>query len=535
MALTLGQQPQLPNINQQAQPVQQPLKPVAGQQASSLGQGTFSAGSNLINAQINPTDSARTQSATGMTDQAAQGLAGYKQPTWTGVQSPNNAGVLGQLGSAYGQTQQMSAAGYNPVAGTDLTGARQQLGMAAGAANGTNPYTGMGQTGGFGYGADTSQVRAMGLDQLNKTLNTTPDRAALASSAFNRIAADSAPQFQQDLRATSALNAALGRKGSGLLTNNLASVQDERNRYLASQQGQLADNAAGLALQDQAAKLAAAQGFGAQLGSLDQGAGSLNLGYQNSNNSALNDAFGRANTAQQNAFGNRLSLANAEANFGQIGRQDATQERQAQIDAQKYGNDILGQKAAAGRQYANDQYGIGQDAYNQAVNERDKGFNAGQVGFQNQRQLLVDLSGYEGNSRANDANAQNALRGERNYQYGLSQDAQLARERQNQQQEQQFQQGFNNSALQTQLGYGASPYSAMTNQANNLSAQGANAMSAGANLLGQYGISRGAADPASGLGPLPGAASVDYGAGLNAAGIDPNDPYASLFQIPTRS
>jgi hypothetical protein len=222
---------------------------------------------NLINSQINPTDSTRTQTASGYTDNAASGLANYKQPTFGSVNPYDPSGVNAQLATGYGQSQGMTASGYNPVAGTDLTGARQQLGMASGAASAANPYTGMGQAGSFSYAGDTGQVRAMGLDQLKQTLNTTPDRAALAASAFNRIAQDSLPDFQNTLRQTAASNAALGRRGSGLMTSNLADVQDARNKYLASQQGQLADNAAGLSLQDQNTKLQAAQGFGQSLAS----------------------------------------------------------------------------------------------------------------------------------------------------------------------------------------------------------------------------------------------------------------------------
>ena len=81
---------------------------------TSAGQGTFSAGSNLINSQYNPTPSARLTGVQGQADAARNQYASAQVPT------------------------------FNAVAGRDVSGAQRYLGQAEQFANATAPGAGGG-------------------------------------------------------------------------------------------------------------------------------------------------------------------------------------------------------------------------------------------------------------------------------------------------------------------------------------------------------------------------------------------------------
>lgn len=469
--------------------------------------GAFGPGNNLIGQQFSPGTSERGATAAGYTNTAAQSLANFSPAPFNLLAPANQSGANSQYATANQQMQGLSTQGYRPVGGTDLSGARGQLGAANSAVGNSaaSGYAGAGQTGGFAYGGDTQQVRGMGLDQLKNVLNTTPDRATLANSAFQRLLDESNPQFESELRSTNARNAAMGRRGSGMSTQDLGTVQQRREEALMRERGRLADDAAGLTLSDAQSKLAAAQGFGSELAGQDTAAGSLNLGYQNSNNAERGAAFDRMRALGNDTFGQRMSLADAERQFAGIDRQDGLTERNAMNDAERYGNSLTAAKSDASQRYGDTQYRGGRDAYNDAYNERDAQFGYDQAQFGNRRNALNDSMGFENFVRGNERSDRNELRGERDYQYGLSRDAQGDRINQELTQEQLYGQEFDRGRQLTDIGYGTGdPYGAYRDAAGDAGQRSSDAYGAGMDLLGTFGQrrGRGQVDPrASGARP----------------------------------
>lgn len=440
MPETRGAIPGVPLINQQTTTTAS--TPAAS--PSSAGQGTFSAGSNLINSQYNPTPSARLTSVQGQADTARNAYASAQAPT---------------LGS---------------VAGRDTAAARRYLGQAEQFANATGTGAGGGAApsyggpGGFAYSGDTGDVRRMTLDQLKTVMNTTPDRATLASNTFKRLLDDTNPQFEAELRSTNQKNAAMGRRGSGMATTDLGDVTQRRNEQLIRRQAELADNAAALALSDQMDKLGASRGVGESFAGQDTAAGALNL-------SAANSAFGN-------------NLAAWEAN---------QRARQNSFDNYR----TLGQ----------DMYGMESDLYGDRVSERDKGYNAGWDRTNFGRQQMNDLYGIEDQITGAERADRNELRGERGYQYGLSRDAQQDRINQFGMQEDVFGNDWNRALEQASMGYGMSPYYAYGTQAGNYGKQAENALGAGADLFSQWARRRTyGAQPQGPSGPVPQVTIPDF-------------------------
>ena len=388
--------------------------------------GTFSASNNLINAQFSADPSRRTQQSQRATDRAMQGMTNYQFQPFQAQGPINDTASRNAFTQANQATQSMQAAPYSPVAGTDLSGARNYLATAGanlGPSSAASGLVGPGAMGSFGYQGDTMGVRGQTQAQLNNVLHTTPDRATLASNAFNRLIQESNPQFQQDLRAVGQKAAALGRVGAGMTTNDLGTVAQRRNEQLANRAAELSDNAASLALQDQQDKLNAARGVTSDFASQDTGAGSLNLGYMNAANAERGAAFDRSRALGNDTFGRALDLSNAETRMGQIGRQDALDERNAQRQSFLDRNDVLGQQAQGLRSMGSDLNGLDSAAWNRATSERDAGLQYDQNMFNNRRNLFNDLSANEQRNIGNDLTRAQFNRGERDYQYGLSQDA----------------------------------------------------------------------------------------------------------------
>ncbi|MHB1310583.1 MAG: hypothetical protein ACYC3L_01105 [Gemmatimonadaceae bacterium] len=407
-----GAIPGQPLINQQVTATPQAPTP-------STGQGTFSNSSNLITSQYNPTPSARLTGVQGQADAARNAYASSSTPA------------------------------FNSVAGRDTSGAQRLWGQAEQFANATGAGAGGGAApsyggpGGFGYNADTGDVRRMTLDQLKTVMNTTPDRATLAANTFKRLLDDTNPQYESELRSANQKNAAMGRRGSGMATTDLGDVTQRRNEQLIRRQAELADNAAALALSDQTDKLNASRGVGESFAGQDINAGQLNL-------SAANSAFGN-------------SLASWEAN---------QRARQNSFDNYR----TLGQ----------DQYGMSSDLYGDRVSERDKGYGAGMDRYNAGRSKMSDLYGVESQIAGDEAAQRNELRGERGYQYGLSQDATQNRINQYGMQEDVFGNDWRRAQDQAQMGYGMSPYDAYGTQATNYGNQAQNALGAGADLFSNW-------------------------------------------------
>lgn len=379
--------------------------------------GTFSATQNLINTQIDPTPSSRLATARGEADTARTAYANAATPTLGTVGTRDTSETQRLLGRA--ETFADALGGGGPGGG---------------------PAPSYGGPSGFGYSGDTQSVRKMTLDQLQKVLNTTPDRATLSANAFQRLLSESAPQFAEETRLTNARNAAMGRRGSGMATTDLGTVQQRREEALMRERGRLADEAAGLSLSDVMNQLNAARGVGDSFAGQDTAAGSLNLGAANS------------------AFGNRL--ASWEAN--QRARQQAFDNF---------------------RTLGSDQYGIASDLYGDSVSERDKRYGADKDAFGFNRSRVGDLYDIESQITGSERADRNETRGERDYQYGLSRDAQGDQIAQWLAQEQAYGNDWNRGRDMFGVGMGTDPYGAYGDAAGAAGQNAANASGAGMDLL----------------------------------------------------
>ncbi len=451
------------------------------------GNTTFGPNSNLINTQFNPGPSGRTRNAQGATDQAKSAYQNYGFQGFNAQGPLNDSQSRSAFTGANDKLQQQSSMAYKPVAGTDLTGARNYLAQAGanlGPSSAASGLVGPGAQGSFGYSGDTGAVRGQTQAQLNKVLNTTPDRATLASNTMQRLIDDTNPQFQQDLRAVGKKAAALGRVGAGMTTSDLGDVSQRRNEQLVRRSQELADQAAGLSLQDQTDKLNAARGVTTDFGNMDTAAGGLNLGYQQANNAERGNAFDRARALGNDAFGQRMDLSNAELRMGQIGRQDAMEnagmERQSYLDR----NDVLSSQASGLRNMGSDLYGMDSDAWSRSTSERDKGLQYDQQMFNNRRNIFGDMASDEQRLYGNDMNDLQFQRGERDYQYGLSRDAQQDSINERMMQEQLLNGRFNRGQGMFGAGYSTNPSGVMGQQGDAFAGDAASSYGALGDLFG---------------------------------------------------
>lgn len=408
-------------IDPQIQASQQlPRRSGAGQ--SQFAQ--FGPRGNLISSQFDPRPSTRLQGVAETTGSAFQNAQNYQFQGFNPQAPLNTANPQGALSAGNNQAQSQSAAGYRPVAGTDLSRSRSALGGAnVNDSGGADAYAGTGGTGSFAYNGDTGGVRGQAVSQLGKVLNTNPDRLTLASNAFKRLQEESNPAYEQELRGVGQRAAALGRVGAGMTTSDLGTVAQRRQEALLREQGRLSDEAASLSLADEDAKLNAARGLSGELAGQDTAAGSLNLGYLNAANQERGAAFDRSRALGQDRFGRSLSLADAETRLAQIGRGDAMDERDAEIGAEGRQNEVLRSKAGANRQYGLDTYGMDADAYDRGTRERDAGLDYDQRMFDNRSRLYGMGADEEQRLTGNERSDRNELRAERGYQYGLDRDA----------------------------------------------------------------------------------------------------------------
>lgn len=462
--------------------------PGMGTPVPATGTSTFGAGNNLISSQFGPGASAATQHADTLAGNAANTYAGATQKPFQSISGPDTTGVQNSYSGANNLAQSMSALPYQAVAGTDQSGTRSYMQGAGQYLNGgtLQSLTGAGQTGSFGYGGDTGAVRGQVQSQLNQALNSTPDRGALAKSNFDLLQESYAPKFEQELRGVGQRAAALGRVGAGLTTSDLGDVAQRKNEFFGQQARGLANDAAAQTLNDAGQRVGLAQGVLGQFGGLDQGAGSLNLGYQNSNNAERGAAFDRGLGLSNALFGRNTQLAGLENDLARQKRGDAVSERDAMNAANQYGNDILGQKSTAMSRYGDQQNRLGSDAYDRSVGERNASNAYDQQGFNNQRSQFGDLAGYANDLYGRDVQGRNELRGERAYQYGLSRDAQGDAIAQNQQQEGQYNTGFNQGMDLWGAGNNYDPTGAYQNAAGQAQGNANSANGNAADLFSQW-------------------------------------------------
>lgn len=420
MTATTGDFSGIMPVNRAAPPKRQSgMRPLGqntlgGTQTGTLGGMTpFTASQNLIGTQINPTNSAPTNQAQSWTSKAGSGYNGFELSPFKGVAPLNFDTENGMLGSA-NTAMQNTSYNFNPantqygVAAGQLagaaTGARGYLDAAASAAGNTS--------GGNGYtqAADVGNARAKTMQYLD-TLDG-PDRNALAAESLALLEERSNPAYQQSLRAVNQKSAAMGRRGSGVTTNELGDVTLAREKQLALARRDAALGAAGEQMNDRLSRVRAAQDAATGFGSLDQNA------------AALNDAAIRAQS------GNSLQSASLLRGIGgDIYGMGADQSNLSMGIGDRYGDqarDTTGldeRKAGFTRGIANDKSGLTRDVYGAGVNERDtaRADEYNQGGFLGDR--FDRNAGYLNQNQTQDRNNRNEMRDERGYQYGLSRDA----------------------------------------------------------------------------------------------------------------
>lgn len=271
-----------------------------------------------------------------------------------------------------------------------------------------------------------------------------PDRQALGAENLALYEERSQPAYQASLRAANASNAAMGRKGSGMVTSELSDISATRERDLAQQRRQLAADAAGLTLSDNLnltnAGLGVTQGFGAEdragagvrLGQAGQrasnansdfNANATNAGFQNDAYNRMEQAAGRQAQGAQAYAQNQRNVGN---DFYNMGADESTR-------LTGYGNSLdtqennrvklIGDQAGFQRNTANDVAANAQSDYNNRAEQgqRTRKDEYDQFGATNTR--ANNLTGYQTQERNYDASNRDEVRGERDYQYGLNRDA----------------------------------------------------------------------------------------------------------------
>lgn len=488
------------------------------------------AGKNLLSTQINPIDSRATTTATGQAGAAANKLANFTVAGYQPVAAPNYAtgtAALGQ-GNTQLQSQAYNYGGANAKfdqAGATLAGARGQATSALQGAQGLglSAYTGGGaahaDTGAlnagldeahgfvgpqFAQAGDTGQARALTLQQLQGAANG-PDRGQLAARNLALLESQSNPGYQSDLRAVGQKSAALGRRGSAIVNQDLGTVQNAHDQRLSDAREAAAIDAAGQTVNDRLnvtnAGLGVTQGFGsedragvntrlAQSGQLSNIANSRFAGDALNANLA-DSAAGRAAQGAQAYASNQRGIANDLYGFGADAAGQQTQ----------YGNALAGQEgdrvglgitqANGQRTYGNDLNALDSTRFGNAQSEATRG----RADEYNQQGVLSrnadQFHSYMGAAQNQDANNRNELRTERGYQTQRSDQA-VQDERNRLSDEEMLRNGvFNRGMGYAAQGNGApSPAGAYQNAANTAQGQ-ANQTSQGlGDLIAQYTASR---------------------------------------------
>jgi hypothetical protein len=415
----------------------------------------FGPGNDMRGMSILPSDSASTQTATGYRDNAAAGLNNFQFGQFQGMQPLDFTNERGMLSGANAQMQGLNF---------DFTGANAQYGNAVSAQQGAAGQAGsMLQglaSGGMNFGGGGAARADTG--RFNQELDAAlaglegPDRAALAAQTLGLLEERTQPGFEMAQRQTGQRAAALGRLGSGMTTNDLTGVLQDRERMLDQSRRELATNAAGQTLNDRLAISGAQSSIAGQ-----------RFGGETFNAGLADNAAGRA---QQGAmFGANLQRGIAGDLYG-MGRDAAG----LQMDiGDRFGSQArdrvgLGERQAGfSRDTANDFAGLTRDTYMAGRDERDTARRDEYSQFDTSRQRLNDFSNLLSGERQNDFGNRQELRGEREFQDGQARTA-----RQDAIDQQMFNEYFRNSAWGRAnqaggLGFNNSPTNAIFGAASN--------------------------------------------------------------------
>lgn len=448
-----------PNFGSSARPVPGAAGGAPG--AGGYGLSSFGATDNLIGSQINPTNSALTNDATSAMSGALSQYMNQPLGTTFGAVTPGRSDATTRLG---GQAQNAADA-YAGAGGPPNLSNPAFAGIGANTYGQSQGYLqqllggGAGQAGGgsFGYAGDTGQARAATMSQLQQMLNATPDRAALASSAYDRLVKESQPQFETDLRNVGKKAAALGRVGSGMTTSDLGTVQQRREEQLAARRADLADSAASQTLSDAQSRLSSALGATTGLGGMDTAAGNLNLGYLGESNRAIGQnqdsryraAMGLADLQSQSR-GESVSERDKAYSAGQDANNLAMQ-----LDNTRFGrlqNQAMDLASLRGNSLAEDRA-----LQNDQRTERDFLANQENQTYNRGRQRFTDLGSYLSGRENQDAANRSWMAQERGYQADMDQRAIDNQVRERQLQESLLQGRFGRGMDLSQFGYGNQP------------------------------------------------------------------------------
>lgn len=343
--------------------------------------------------------------------------------------TPSTRTQTAQQYTSGAQQQYAGLPSYSPqnVQGYDQSKTQGWLDLAA------KSMAGGGGAPSFGYSGQTGGARDITMQQLQQMSGQTPDRAKLAADTYQLLLERSQPGHEQGIRALGRNAARLGRIGSGLTTNELTDYETQRERGLDQSRRQLATESAGLSLQDVIDRVNTARGVSDSFAGQDVSMGGLNLSAYNS---------GQGN--EQRRFGNMLDLAQF-------------------------------------------QRGLGQDWEGSQVRERDYGTGIQDRNADLARSRFGDFAGYESQLSNEDYRGRNEMRGERDYQYGLSRDAQGDAIGAQNAQQNWLDRLFDRGATMTDAGYRGSPADMYGQRADQYGGQAADAFSTWGPALAAYG------------------------------------------------
>lgn len=452
---------------------------------SGNGMTPFTATNNLIGTQINPTNSRATNQAQGWTSQSGSQYNNYQLKPFQGIQPLSFGTETGMLNDAQKQMQGTSYdfSGANGAYGQAQSQQKAAAAGAGGYAAQAAQLAQAGTSGGGGYSqaADTGRARELAMKGLEGLQG--PDRVALAGDALKIMEERSQPGYEQSLRSVNQKSAAMGRRGSGVTTNELGDVTLARERELALARRDAANQAAGQTLDDRLNVVNASQGVAQGFGSLDQSGASIN------------DAATRAGSANSlQAAGLMRGLGNDAYGMGMDGANMSMSVGDRYGDQARDRTGLSERQSSFTRGIANDRAGLTRDVYGAARDERDTSrddeFRTGDFLGNRFDRNAGYLNQNQGQDRAN----RNEMRDERDYQYGLDRDSIDDGYRQQGWEEQLRNNRYTRGLGTANLGFGAeSPagaYGAASDRYGQQSADGYGLVGAGLEFAGNAGTRR---------------------------------------------
>ncbi len=430
---------------------------------------------------FNPTPSAATSQAQNMASQLAQNMASYQFPGFQSVGTANYGAARNYLGQAAGAVGGMNIGQYGNIAANNYSRSYGLLGQAQGMIPGGNSirdFRGVSGPGSFDESQQSQQVRDMTMERL-KALNG-PDRGALAESNFNRLEQSSRPEWEDALRTVGQKNAALGRLGSGMVTNNLMDITAQREQYLARARGQLSDDAAARTLEDRLGVLGGHQSVYGQFGGEDRANAGMDQSMRDETRrereAGIGYDFGKSNLALQRSQATS-GLAGQYAGLDAARRSEQVGERDFDFNRDLASANLAGSRAGIYAGLGQAEGGFATSQYAQRANERDAGNAYGFNQFNAQHGLLNTMGGLEAQRYQQDLSGRNEQRVERDWQNTMSQQGMNNEMQRRLMEEQlygnQFDRQLRGASTYGQMGYGNNPSGTYLDASNQYAQSGA--------------------------------------------------------------